>query len=124
MTAATNGSPTGMLPHHLRELRASGLTNETIEQAGIHSETKRDRLACILNRKSWPREYGNAIVFPFRDATGGVVLHRVKPDSPAQRNGKPVKYLSPTGSTVRLYVPPAVRGKLLDAGIELLITEG
>ncbi len=123
-----NGHPAqslpGLLPHHLKDLRASGLSDETIRCAGIYSEEGHLRIATILNRKKWSRKCGSVLVFPFKDETGAVVLQRVKPDNPPKRNGKPAKYLSPSGSQVRAYIPPGVFDVLADSSRELLITEG
>ena len=115
----------GVLPHHLEDLRRSGLTDETIAGAAIYSETDRVKLAAILNRKRWDRKLGAALVFPFFDEAGAIVLHRVKPDNRPQRNGKPgPKYLSPVGSAIRAYIPSAVNGAMGDATRTLLLTEG
>jgi putative DNA primase/helicase len=114
-----------LLDHHRADLAASGLTDETIAAAGIYSETDHHKLAGILNRKNWPRKYGPAVVYPYLDESGAVVLQRVKPDNPPKRDGKVVgKYLSPTGAAVRAYVPPMLNGELADANKVLLLTEG
>lgn len=60
------------------------------------------------------------MVFPYRDATGAVVLNRVKPDRP----GDGGKYLAPKGSAVRAYIPEAVRALLEYAAQPLIVTEG
>ncbi len=114
----------GLLPHHVKDLRASGLSDGTIKAAGIFSEQNHQRIASILNRKTWSRKSGPALVFPFKDETGVVVLQRVKPDNPQTRNGKPAKYLSPSGSSVRAYIPTSVLDALADTKRVLLITEG
>lgn len=121
--APTTGPP-GVLPHHLAELRASGLSDETICAAQIRSETKHAAIAAMLNRKRWTAAWGAALTFPFLDAAGDIVLRRVKPDNPPMRGGKPAKYLSPTGAVTRLYVPPGVHAVLDDVTPELIITEG
>src|SRR6516165_10564359 len=77
-----NGKPLCLFPFHLAELRASGLSDDTIAKAGIYSEHDRRRLAALLNRKRWPAKLGSAIVYPYRDEAGAVVLHRVKPERP------------------------------------------
>ena len=87
----------GLLPHHVTDLRKSGLSDETIAAAGIYSETDHLKLATLLNWKKYDRQHGAALVFPFRDELGIVVLNRVKPDNAANRNGTKCKYLSPSG---------------------------
>jgi len=114
----------GLLPHHLKELRASGLSDPTIKAAGIYSETSHAKIVSLLNVKRWNRKAGPAMVFPFYDEDGNVVLYRVKPDHPPLQKGKPAKYLSPTGSTVRGYIPPAARPALENPTARLFVTEG
>jgi len=111
----------GLLPHHYRELHVgSGLSDETIRAAGIFSETDHIKLALVTNRKKWDRKMGPAMVFPYRDATGAVVLNRVKPDRP----GDGGKYLAPAGSIVRAYIPEAVRPFLGNPAQPIIVTEG
>lgn len=112
-------------PNHQADLAGSGLSSETIEAAGIYSESDGRKLAGITNRKKWDRKYGSALVFPFYDEAGAIVLHRVKPDNRPQRNGKPgPKYLSPSGATVRAYFPPGMNGELHDTTKDMALTEG
>ena len=47
-----------LLPHHQRELAASGLTAATIRAAGIYSETKYHSLAAQLG---WPKVNKNLV---------------------------------------------------------------
>ena len=113
-----------ILPNHLADLRGSGLSDETITAAKIHSEEDHHKLAAMLNRRSWPRTYGAALVFPFYDDAGTVVTHRVKPSHPPSRNGKAAKYISPTGATVRAYIPPSQNGDIADPDRALIVAEG
>ena len=120
------GDPVGpldLLPHHLRELRNSGLSDETILDARIRSEADHERLTSLLGFP-WRRNSGTGMVFPFLDAAGECVLVRVKPENAPMMGGRAAKYLSPGGSEVRLYVPPAARRFLADASQPLCITEG
>jgi len=115
-----------LLPHHREDLRKSGLSDATIDAAGIYSETSHDKLASLLGYKRWAKKNGPALVFPFQNELGAKVLYRLKPDNP-RRDAKGKirgKYLSPKGSDVRLYVPPSVNGELVDADKSLLVTEG
>ena len=113
-----------LLPAHLAELRASGLSDEIIRAAGIYSETDRSKLAEITNRSSWSAKLGSAIVFPYRDKAGDVVLRRLKPDFPPMVKGKPAKYLSPSGAAVRVYLPPGAYERIEAGSVEIIITEG
>src|SRR4051794_10170881 len=85
---ASNGHATTIFPSHLAELRASGLTDKTIRDAAIYSEADRRKLAAIVNRKSWSAKLGSALVFPYHDSTGAVVLYRVKPERAPLVRGK------------------------------------
>jgi putative DNA primase/helicase len=115
----------GLLPHHLQELRASGLNDGTIIAAGVKSETDYRILAAYLKRTKYPAKNGPAIVFRFFDSTGEVVFRRVKPDNPPKYNGKKQKYLQPSGVPCLPYILPSVRRELeADRTAAVYITEG
>jgi hypothetical protein len=114
-----------LLPHHLQDLETSGITPETAKAAGLYSETSYDRLAGRLNRKRYGRQNGPALAFPHHDETGAVILHRVRPDNPPRNgDGKPCKYLGPTGTPKRAFFPPGVHTLLANPGATAFITEG
>lgn len=119
-----NGKPLPLFPAHLAELRASGLSDDTIRAAGIYSESDRRKLASLMNNKNWSAKRGSAIVYPYHDESGAVVLNRVKPDLAPQIKGKSAKYLSPSGAPVRVYFPPGTHRQIADGAVEILITEG
>ena len=121
---SANGRNRNLDPHHWAELQDSGISAELAAAAGIYSEHRHDRMAMMLNRKTFSRKHGAAIVFPFHDAEGVEVFKRIKPDNPAKRDGKPVKYLQPSGQAVRPYFPPGVREQLETLTQEVIITEG
>ena len=54
-----------LLPYHLADLRRSGLTDATIQAAGIHSESRYDTLWAITGLKRLPKAAGSALVFPY-----------------------------------------------------------
>jgi len=120
----------GLLPHHLAELRASGLSDETIRATGILSQDNYVALATILNWRRLPKKLAPAIVFPYFDADGSRTGYcRIKPDRPRFYARKPVKYESPRGRSNEAYFPPGtlidkLADKLADKAYELLITEG
>lgn len=115
-----------LLPPHLKELRASGLNDQIILAAGIHSETDRVRLAIHLRRNKYPRTWGPAIVYPFRDLNGDHRACRIKPDYIGEStNGEDrPKYLSPSESGVLVYFPPGVADRLESTENDLILTEG
>ncbi|MGA2032940.1 MAG: phage/plasmid primase, P4 family [Thermoguttaceae bacterium] len=114
----------GILPHHLADLRKSGLTDATIQAAGIHSEVSVPKLAALLDWPKYRPSMGPAVVFPFTDTEGRNGYCRVKPDRPRTSRRRAVKYESPHGQPNQIYLPPDVAGLLADATRELLITEG
>ncbi|MBI4524801.1 MAG: DUF3854 domain-containing protein [Deltaproteobacteria bacterium] len=85
-------------PEHLADLRASGLTDETIRAAGVHSLAPRFVEHFF---KSVPAEVESALCFTYQDPS----FARIK-IFPAL--GK-MKYVQPPGTSARLYMPFAVR---------------
>ena len=130
MAIAQNEVPVGVSglvlePHHLEDLRRSGLNDETIRQSGIYTESSQHKLAAMLNRQ-YAKCRGTSMVIPFRDATGEISGYkRAKPTVPrVDRNGRAIKYESPSGVDNHAYFPPGVADRLNDHGCELVITEG
>jgi putative DNA primase/helicase len=114
----------GILPHHLLELRASGLTDDTITANGIHSETDAGKLSAMLGMRKFPAKCAPAIVFPFVSAEGINGYYRIKPDRPRQVAGKAAKYESPRGRENEVYFTAATRPLLGNPEVELLFGEG
>ena len=113
-----------LLPHHLDELRRSGLSDDTLQAAGIYSERDSRKVAAMLNYKKFSQRCLPCIVYPYADAEGRNGYCRIKPDSPRKSRGKPVKYESPHERGNEIYLPPGVAAVLPDSGRELLVTEG
>src|SRR5262245_51240788 len=85
---------------HLADLRASGLTDETIRAAGVYSLRPRD-IALFFNlRQGVPEKIESALCFPYQGGT----FARIKL-FPAL--GK-MKYAQPPKTGARLYMPFAV----------------
>lgn len=99
-------------PEHLEQLRASGLTDETIELAQLYTEAARQRLADMMDRKGW--SHGAAIVFPFY-LPGADTPHayRIRPTTPRiEKRGKKerlVKYDQASSAGQLVYFPPRAR---------------
>src|SRR5262249_27805425 len=93
---------------HLADLRASGLNDETIRQAGVYS--LRPRGVELFFRRSVPSEIRTALCFPYQ----GGEFARIKLFPSL---GK-MKYAQPPKTGARLYMPLPVRG------VEIIITEG
>jgi putative DNA primase/helicase len=115
----------GLLAHHVAELRASGLSDETIQAAEIYSEDAHTALDSILG---WggklPKKLAPAIVYRYKTADGLNNYARIKPDKPRKKGNKTVKYESPRGQSNQFYIPPGVADVFERPEAELLITEG
>ncbi|MFC2044932.1 DUF3854 domain-containing protein, partial [Chloroflexota bacterium] len=55
---------------------------------------------------------------------GSPAGYQYRPDNPRMKDGKPIKYETPTGGNVRVDVPPRCRLGLADPSIDLWFTEG
>jgi P4 family phage/plasmid primase-like protien len=108
-------------PHHLVDLRSSGLTDKTIRAAGFRSLTAVE-VRQILNG----RNVGPGLEIPYPAADGVAAFSRVKPDTPvAGKDGKTAKYLTVSGAGNRLFVPTNIAvGVCDDPTVDLWITEG
>lgn len=107
-----------ILPHHAEELRASGLSDETIFRAALRSVTNEEATALVGFGRS------GALAFPYRHTAkdGDQPFTRVKFDKPDVK-GK--RYAQAKGSGNRLYIPPTLDPAVLqDSGVPLCITEG
>jgi putative DNA primase/helicase len=124
MSPESNGSLPGVLPHHLAELRKSGLSDATIVAAGIKSESNYQRLAAMLGHRKLPKRMAPAIVYPFVSAEGINGYFRIKPDVPRKIGDRIVKYESPKGRANEIYLPPGMADVLNRTDAELLLTEG
>jgi hypothetical protein len=82
-----------LLPQHLAELRASGLTDGTLAANAVHSETDPAAVADLLDwGKARAKLLGPVLVYPHHDRDGRSLGHAtVKPDSPRDRKDKPGK---------------------------------
>ncbi len=116
----------GLQPHHIAELRKSGLSDETIRACGFHSEDNYAKLAALLNRdgRRFPKKLSPALVFPFRGPEGSNGYCRIKPDTPRRVKGKPANYESPVGRANEVYIPPGTLAELDNPTMPMLVTEG
>jgi putative DNA primase/helicase len=121
MNAPSANKP--LAERHRDELRASGLSAETIAASGIYSagaaEIKR-----VLGWSANGRDCGGGMVIPFRFPDEAEAAYkRVKLDMPRRDDkGKPIKYESPKGSKNRAFFPPGYHDLAGARGIA--ITEG
>lgn len=112
-----------LAPEHLRDLRKSNLTDETIAQNFIRSVPP--SMIPKLLRFDRPG-IRSALLFPFRSPAGGFMDHvRIKIFPPlADAEGHKVKYLQPRGAPPRLYFVGACLGQVLHGEEPLWCVEG
>src|SRR6266508_2465924 len=103
---------------HLRDLRASGLHDDTIAAAGLYSAPER-QVRDLLGYGAGP---GLVFPYPGLNGSGAGPYARVKLGQ-ADEHGK--RYRSPARQGNRLYVPPLLAPKILeDPRTALWLTEG
>ena len=107
--------------HHKADLLRSGLSEETIKAATLHSADAQ-LAAGALNG----RDVGPGLAFPYFDVQGRLALTRLKPDKPpVSKEGKTAKYLTAKDAGNRLYMPRTLpEGWHEDTNLPLIITEG
>ena len=103
---------------HLKDLRSSGLNDDTIKELGFYSGST-EEVTEILGFNAGP-----GLVIPYPYCGGSQPFFRVKPDTPPKINNKPAKYLSPKGAIVRAYIPPKTYKALKGCNTPIIITEG
>jgi len=109
---------TRLVQSHVQDLQASGLTTETIMNAGIYSASGRE-VEALLGYGAGP---GMVIPYDRAGANGTPTYARVKLDH-AGAAGK--RYRSPKGRGNHLYIPFAIDWHALcDVRRVLVITEG
>lgn len=111
-----------LAPHHLADLRSSGLSDATLATAGIRSASEEEARAKLRRRE----KVSPGIEFPYTALNGEPGFSRFKLDTPpVGKNGRPCKYLSPIGAPNRLYLAPTLPQEILkDVSRDLLVTEG
>ena len=111
-----------MLPQHAALLAASAISPEVAAARGYRSvETKAD-----LERKGFSRAQRNVpgLLIPIYDSTGEFATYQYRPDEPRVKEGKAIKYETPSGSHMVIDVPRDIRDMLGDPKRPLWITEG
>jgi len=111
-----------IFPQHTAMLAASGITPEHARARGYVSVDTKTRLEGIGVTKTGRNIPG--LLIPSLRADGSTWGHQYRPDVPRVRDGKPVKYETPTGQSNGLDVPPGVGPKLADPAVPLIVTEG
>lgn len=107
-----------LLPHHLADLRRSGLSDDTILRSGIFSAPE------AQVREILGYGCGVGMVIPYYDLLNGAgpVLYRIRLDTPGP-DGK--RYRTPKGARNRLYMPLILDpAKVTDPTVPLYLVEG
>jgi hypothetical protein len=108
--------------HRAMLVQESSIKPKVIEARGYRTvETKAE-----LERLGFGRAQRNVpgLLLPIYAPGGEISLYQFRPDEPRIKNGRPVKYETPSGSHMALDVHPFTREKLGDPSVPLFITEG
>jgi putative DNA primase/helicase len=112
----------GLLEQHQRLIEASAINAGIARKRGYFSVANAGALRTLGFSRSQQR--APALVIPLWNVHGRAALYQARPDYPRLRDGRPIKYETPNGSSVVVDVHPAVRPRLGDPTRPLLVTEG
>ena len=112
-----------LLEKHLDHLLVSAISPDVIRERGYRSILGKHDLRELGFIKAQQRCPG--ILIPLHAVDSTAISPQYRPDSPrTNAKGKPIKYENPTGSSVRLDVPPRCRQQLGNPAVPLWFTEG
>lgn len=113
-----------LLPQHQRLIVASGIAPEVAEARGYRSVTQPAVLKGLGFNQSQSRLVP-CLLIPIWNVHGELHLHQIRPDYPRQnREGKCIKYETPSGKSLCLDVPPAALPHIGNPEVPLWFTEG
>jgi hypothetical protein len=102
-------------PEHLADLRKSGLSDETIRQAGVYSVRPAD-----ISKISAVKGITSLLAIPYSAA---FTRYKVWPVGLHTTNGK-LRYIQPSQSGAHLYVPPILPRAILQDPTQRLRRSG
>jgi Domain of unknown function (DUF3854) len=104
-------------------LEESGIDQEVAEARGYRTIEKKVELKNLgFSERQWNVP---GLLVPIYSPTGDISLYQYRPDQPRiGKDGKPIKYETPSGARMTLDVHPFVREKLGDPSVPLFVTEG
>jgi len=91
---SADGNP--LLPQHAALLMASAIADEVADARGYRSVTSKAELMRLGFGRTQART--PALLLPVWGVTGEIESNQIRPDQPRIRDGKPVKYETPTSS--------------------------
>ena len=101
----------------------SGIRTDVVEARGYRTTEKKAELRKLGFSEKQCNTPG--LLIPVYSPTGEIATYQHRPDEPRiGKDGKPVKYETPSGSGMALDVHPHARGKLADPNVPLFVTEG
>jgi hypothetical protein len=109
--------------HEKMLLEKSGISPEVIEARGYRTvETKSELKSLGFSERQCNKP---GLLIPVYSPTGDIATYQFRPDEPRiDKNGKSVKYETPSGSRMVLDVHPFPRETLGNPAVPLFITEG
>lgn len=125
LTRPSSNTTKSIFPNHLKQLKESGLSEETIRASGIYSEGNALSICSLINcSQGVAKRFGAVLVIPFVDIDGRESYYRIKPDHPRKSGDRVRKYESPKGKPNEVYFPPMLRDRLLRDDQRVIFTEG
>src|SRR5919112_2842567 len=108
--------------HRAMLLDESGIAQRLVAERGYHTVTSRAELERLGFGRSQRRT--PALIIPIYGPTGEIVLYQARPDGPRIKDGKAIKYETPSGASMALDIHPAMREEIRDPSRPLFVTEG
>lgn len=108
--------------HKKMLVRESRIARDKIRARGYRTV----RAKAELERLGFGRAQRNTpgLLIPIHGPGGDVATYQYRPDEPRIKDGRPVKYETPSGSRMALDVHPLARARLGDPTVPLFVTEG
>ena len=101
----------------------SGIRTDVVEARGYRTTEKKAELRKLGFSEKQCNTPG--LLIPVYSPTGEIATYQHRPDEPRiGKDGKPVKYETPSGSGMALDVHPHAREKLADPKVPPCVTEG
>jgi hypothetical protein len=109
--------------HKQMLIEKSGINPEVVEARGYRTIEKKVELKTLGFSDSQRNTPG--LLIPVYSPTGEIATYQFRPDQPRiGKNGKSVKYETPSGTRMVLDVHPFARERLGNPSVPLFITEG